>query len=171
MDKYSSVNALSSFENFLPTDFFVKKSESSRSHKDDNDSDNEDNSFEIHRKLLRRRHVRKLQKAQEREREREEQKQKEEEEENRLEREWRERRRVVKKQNANARSSLLRHPSTQKYIGGKRTASYCYHPIYHDHYYYVNNATSICSTQTAVSYAVLPQFSPVRPSKTRRLQL
>lgn len=89
MEKYSSVNTLPSFEGCLPRGLLM--------HSDSNDKDSngdataaeqEKESFQMHRKLLRRRHVRKLEKAQERERQRQlweqvekERKQKEEEEE------------------------------------------------------------------------------------------
>lgn len=71
MEIYSaaSVNALSSFETGgLPNNFFVDDSAMDREDEHDDGVD----SFPMHRKLLRRRHVRKLQKTKERERQRKE---------------------------------------------------------------------------------------------------
>mmetsp|Transcript_15034 Transcript_15034/g.37874 ORF Transcript_15034/g.37874 Transcript_15034/m.37874 type:complete len:212 (-) Transcript_15034:355-990(-) len=75
MESYSvtSVSTLKSFErDGLPSDFFVDNSDKDRHDENDDNID----SFPIHRRLLRRRHVRKLQKTKERERQRKEEEQK-----------------------------------------------------------------------------------------------
>mmetsp|Transcript_18156 Transcript_18156/g.41839 ORF Transcript_18156/g.41839 Transcript_18156/m.41839 type:complete len:230 (-) Transcript_18156:2208-2897(-) len=78
MDMYSadSVNKLSSYETEgLPCDFFVDEYTIDRQHERYDGV----NSFPMHRKLLRRRHVRKLQKTKERERQRKQEERKKKE--------------------------------------------------------------------------------------------
>eukprot|EP00536_Pseudo-nitzschia_multiseries_P001229 jgi/Psemu1/282881/fgenesh1_pg.15_\ len=93
MEQFSAdANSLTSFDSGgLPSDFFVEESATEFQPEAEHESFGEE-SFPMHRKLLRRRHVRKLQKSKERERQRKE----EEEKQKRLTRERNEKRRVEK---------------------------------------------------------------------------
>jgi len=207
MEKYSAVNTLSSFETEgLPADFFVDVSESQQ------EIVQHENSFKIHRKLLRRRHVRKIQKVQER------QQQKEKEKKQMMTE--RQLRAEEKEKEEEEIQTLLRQSETfhRRNNGRKRTMSTCdkvNNPTtesaqlacYRDYYNFIGETTTkSTSTNNNITYLpswrivftptkspmsshnialhksesaaapsrhvsyTLPEFSPVRSSKFRKLQ-